>query len=86
MGFEVEIGYWFRVVVRDVFVEMATGEGMEYSNNEATSKRDGESSESASVRKSRWPSRCYLNKSDSKYTNHPKKGAKEKNRTADCPK
>ncbi|EGO60134.1 hypothetical protein NEUTE1DRAFT_115622 [Neurospora tetrasperma FGSC 2508] len=85
MEFEVAIGYRFRVVVRDVFL-MATVEGKEYSNSEATSKRDGESSESASMRKSRWPSRFYLNKGDSEYTNHPKKGAKEKVGTADCPK
>lgn len=38
------------------------------SSSEATSTRDGESSESASVRKSRWPSRLNLNKSDSEYT------------------
>ncbi|KHE78476.1 hypothetical protein GE21DRAFT_1062227 [Neurospora crassa] len=38
------------------------------SSSEATSKRDGESSESASMRTSRGPSRLYLNKSDSEYT------------------
>ncbi|KAL0475961.1 hypothetical protein QR685DRAFT_594394 [Neurospora intermedia] len=77
MEFEVGIGYRFRMVVRDGFL-MATVK--------ATSKRDGESSESASTRRSRWPSRIYLNKSESRFTNHPKKGAKEKVGTADCPK